>query len=70
MNTKELLDLLVCPSCLGKLTALPDSEHVEGFACKACNRVYPVRENIPVMLVEESISREAWDRGVRQRSGN
>lgn len=61
MNTKELLTLLACPRCLGRLEALPDTERPEGFACPECRCVYPVRDEIPVMLVEESVDRVRWD---------
>lgn len=47
----ELMSLLVCPACRGKLT-----EVEEGLHCAACACIYPVRDGIPVMLVEEAIS--------------
>ncbi|MDE7240942.1 Trm112 family protein [Desulfovibrio sp.] len=62
MNTEELLRLLACPKCLGELAALDLEGKTAGFACDACAVVYPVREQIPVMLVEEAIPREQWDR--------
>lgn len=68
MDTKELLDILVCPRCHGKLEALPDVQAPEGFACSRCDCVYPVREEIPVMLVEASVRRADWDAG-RGREG-
>ena len=39
----------------------------EGFACARCGLVYPVREGIPVMLVDEALSREDWDAGARKK---
>ncbi|MDO5483823.1 MAG: glycine cleavage system protein H [Desulfovibrionaceae bacterium] len=71
MNTEELLQILACPRCLGSLEALscPDAQgapgQTHGFACAACDVVYPVREDIPVMLVEEAIPRPQWDKGKR-----
>ena len=62
MNTDELLRLLACPKCLGDLAALTGAGETAGFACDACGVVYPVREQIPVMLVEEAIPRDQWDR--------
>lgn len=62
MNTEELLRLLACPKCLGDLSALGRGDTTDGFACAACGLVYPVRDDIPVMLVEEAIPREKWDR--------
>lgn len=62
MNTEELLHLLACPKCLGDLAALDRGGATAGFACDACRVVYPVRDEIPVMLVEEAVPREQWDR--------
>ena len=62
MNTEELLRLLACPKCLGDLAALDLDGETAGFACDACAVVYPVREQIPVMLVEEAIPRDQWER--------
>ena len=67
MKTKELLALLACPQCLGRLEAVPGEAGPEGFACARCGLVYPVREGIPVMLVDEALSREAWDAGARTK---
>jgi hypothetical protein len=49
---KELLDILVCPVCKEDLELKPDES---GLKCKKCKRVYPVRDNIPVMLVDQAI---------------
>ena len=62
MNTEELLRLLACPKCLGDLAALQRGGATAGFACAACGVVYPVRDEIPVMLVEEAIPRDQWER--------
>jgi uncharacterized protein len=48
---KELLDILVCPICKTPVKFTPDSK---GLKCETCKRVYPVRDEIPVMLVEEA----------------
>jgi hypothetical protein len=54
---KELLDILVCPECKGdlELTAQED-----GLICRACAVVYPIREEIPIMLVEEAVDLKQW----------
>lgn len=54
---KELLDILACPKCKGdlELTAPED-----GLICHACKLVYPVREEIPVMLIDEAIPLATW----------
>ena len=48
---KELLDILVCPVCKERLELKPDES---GLKCPKCKRVYPIRDNIPVMLVDEA----------------
>jgi len=49
--SKELLAILVCPVCKKPVHPLPDNT---GLKCEACKRVYPVRDDIPVMLVDEA----------------
>jgi hypothetical protein len=50
---KELLELLACPACGGqaKVELTADGN---GLECVSCHRVYPVRDGIPVMLIEEA----------------
>ena len=48
---QELLDILVCPAC--KAPVKPTADNL-GLKCQACRRVYPVRDEIPVMLIEEA----------------
>lgn len=61
---KELLQILACPKCKGDLELLAQEE---GLKCGACALVYPVREEIPVMLVDQAIAVEKWDQGVREK---
>lgn len=49
--SKELLEILVCPSCKADVELKPDGS---GLKCVQCKRVYPVRDDIPVMLIEEA----------------
>lgn len=49
--SKELLDILVCPLCKTPVTLTADQQ---GLKCGTCRRVYPVRDEIPVMLVDEA----------------
>lgn len=49
--SKDLLAILVCPVCKQPVRLLPDGS---GLKCQACKRVYPVRDDIPVMLPEEA----------------
>jgi uncharacterized protein YbaR (Trm112 family) len=58
----ELLAILACPKCKGELRVLGDCE---GLLCPACALVYPVREEIPIMLIDEAISLERWEAGER-----
>lgn len=48
---KYALDILVCPVCKTKVELLADES---GLKCVSCRRVYPIRDEIPVMLPEES----------------
>jgi uncharacterized protein YbaR (Trm112 family) len=49
--SKDLLDILVCPVCKEPVQLTADEK---GLKCPACKRVYPVRDDIPVMLVDEA----------------
>ena len=49
--SKELLDILVCPLCKTPVRLTPDGK---GLKCSTCLRVYPVRDDIPVMLPDEA----------------
>jgi uncharacterized protein YbaR (Trm112 family) len=48
---KYALDILVCPVCKARVELLGDGS---GLKCVSCHRVYPVRDEIPVMLPEEA----------------
>jgi len=48
---KELLELLGCPSCHGDIEYRQDEEVI---VCTKCGLRYPVRDDIPVMLIEEA----------------
>jgi uncharacterized protein len=46
-----VLDIIVCPKCRASLRA----EDAAGeLVCTGCGLAYPVRDNIPVLLVEEA----------------
>jgi len=49
MIDKALLEILVCPVCKAPLT-----EKGEGLKCNQCRRLYPVRDSIPIMLIDEA----------------
>lgn len=48
---QRLLDILVCPACHGEVE---HKERRKVLVCAACGLQYPVRDGIPVMLVEEA----------------
>jgi len=47
----ELLDILVCPLCKFPVKLTPDGQ---GLKCDQCRRVYPIRDDIPVMMIDEA----------------
>jgi uncharacterized protein YbaR (Trm112 family) len=47
----ELLEILVCPSCHTPVTLVKNGSALK---CGSCRRVYPIQEDIPVMLIEEA----------------
>ena len=49
MVDKELLDILACPFCKSGVKL-----EGEGILCVSCGRKYPIRNGIPVMLVDEA----------------
>jgi hypothetical protein len=46
-----LLEILACPKCKGPVKYI---EAMEGLACESCMLLYEIRDNIPVMLIEEA----------------
>ncbi|QWD62328.1 Trm112 family protein [Polynucleobacter sp. MWH-UH25E] len=53
---KRLLDILVCPLCKSQLHLDPEKQEL---ICKADRLAYPIRDDVPVMLVEEARSLSA-----------
>jgi uncharacterized protein len=51
MIPPDLLEILVCPACKKPLVL---KTNPEALKCNACNRVYPVRDNIPVLLIDQA----------------
>jgi uncharacterized protein YbaR (Trm112 family) len=48
----DLYDILVCPACHGELLA---EEEERQIYCLPCGLAFPVREGIPVMLMDEAV---------------
>ncbi|MFY9793596.1 MAG: Trm112 family protein [Candidatus Sulfotelmatobacter sp.] len=51
MIAKDLLEILVCPACKQALEYRPSPETLK---CSQCHRVYPVKDDIPIMLVDDA----------------
>jgi uncharacterized protein YbaR (Trm112 family) len=51
----DLLELLVCPVCKDPVALVGDeADATAGLKCGTCQRIYPIRDDIPVMLVSEA----------------
>jgi uncharacterized protein YbaR (Trm112 family) len=48
---KELLDILVCPKCKGDIRL---NDAGDGLICERCRLVYEIRDDIPIMLIDEA----------------
>ncbi|CAN5779537.1 Trm112 family protein [soil metagenome] len=51
MLDARLLDILVCPKCKGELDYRADRNEL---LCAACRLRYEVRDDIPIMLIDEA----------------
>ena len=49
MVDKELLSILACPACKAGVRI-----EAEKIVCTQCNRRYPIKDGIPVMLIDEA----------------
>lgn len=49
---QRLLEILVCPNCRGDIEYLEDESIIA--CCGECGYRYPVRDGIPVMLIDEA----------------
>lgn len=53
MLDKALMEILACPKCKGDVHY---NDHKNGLVCKTCQLEYPIRDDIPVMLIDEAKS--------------
>jgi uncharacterized protein len=53
--SKDLLEILACPKCKGEV-ALTAKE--DGLTCPACKVMYPIKDDIPIMLIDEALPLE------------
>ncbi|HSJ12875.1 MAG TPA: Trm112 family protein [Longimicrobiales bacterium] len=51
MLDPQLLEILVCPKCKGPLEYRPEQSEL---ACHACRLRYEIRDEIPIMLIDEA----------------
>ena len=51
----ELLEILACPVCKTPVKLVKDETALK---CEQCHRVYPIRDDIPIMLVDEATIEE------------
>jgi len=48
---KDLLDILACPQCKGDLRL---TENKDGLICEKCKLLYEIKDDIPIMLIDEA----------------
>lgn len=53
MVSKDLIEILRCPACVRTTGGELDYYKETWFICKDCGRKYPIRDDIPVMLIDE-----------------
>ena len=49
--SKELLDILACPKCKGDINL---NDTADGLICDKCRLLYEIRDDIPIMLIDEA----------------
>jgi uncharacterized protein YbaR (Trm112 family) len=47
----ELLEILACPNCKTPVVLVKNNSALK---CETCKRVYPIKDDIPVMLIDEA----------------
>ena len=58
MIKQELLDIIACPKCKGPVEL---NEQKNGLICRNCRLVYGIRDNIPIMLIDEATPLDPQD---------
>ncbi len=54
--SQDLLDILACPVCKKDVELIEYKKEEYGLKCSTCSKVYPIRDGIPVMLVDEALA--------------
>ncbi len=49
--SQELLEILACPKCKGDIRL---NETRDGLICEKCKLLYEIRDDIPIMLIDEA----------------
>lgn len=49
--SKQLLEILACPLCKEPVVLTSDGG---GLKCAKCKRIYPIKDDIPIMLIDEA----------------
>lgn len=49
--SQDLLDILACPKCKGDIRL---NQSQDGLICDQCKLLYEIRDDIPIMLIEEA----------------
>ena len=52
MLDDKLLEILACPKCKGDLELTKEED---GLVCKTCALKFPVKDDIPIMLIDEAL---------------
>ena len=52
---KELLEILCCPKCKRDIEL---NSSGDGLVCKSCKLLFPIKDDIPIMLIDEAIPLE------------
>jgi len=60
--SQELLDILVCPKCKGDLVL---TEERDGLICRACRLKYEIKDDIPIMLIDEAVPLDQDELGAK-----
>jgi uncharacterized protein YbaR (Trm112 family) len=63
--SQDLLEILACPACKAKVELNSDGS---GLKCVECRRVYPIRDNIPVMLIDEATIENSTENDPQERT--
>ncbi len=49
--SQDLLDILACPKCKGDIYL---NESKDGLICDSCKLLYEIKDDIPIMLIDEA----------------